>query len=38
MHYEGAFWFGDKNVNTSEGNIKAANAVITKINGSLTLG
>lgn len=31
---EGALWFGDKNVTTSEGNIKAANAVITLINSA----
>lgn len=29
---EGSIWFGDKNVNTNEGNIKAANGVITIIN------
>lgn len=31
---EGALWFGDKNTSTSEGNIKAANAVIGMINSS----
>lgn len=31
---EGALWFGDKSVTTSEGNIKAANAVITRINSA----
>ncbi len=32
LHKEGALWFGDKSVTTNEGNIKAANAVITLIN------
>lgn len=36
LHREGALWFGDKNVTTSEGNIKAANAVITQINAAAT--
>ncbi len=31
---EGALWFGDRNVNTNHGNIKASNAVINKINSS----
>jgi glycine/D-amino acid oxidase-like deaminating enzyme len=35
LHKEGALWFGDKNVSTSEGNIKAANAVITVINSAV---
>ena len=35
LHKEGALWFGDKNTTTSEGNIKAANAVITLINSSI---
>lgn len=34
LHKEGALWFGDKTVSTNEGNIKAANAVITQINSS----
>jgi hypothetical protein len=34
LHKEGALWLGDRNVTTSEGNIKAANAVITTINST----